>query len=356
MQQMDKSDRTMRNLRRAELWAGLLLIVLLVVLSVTGAFYGADRAKKLFNSPPLAVFWVAFTVLMTLGMLTFRRLRGESGLLLIHAGLVLVLVGSMWGSEAGHQLQKQFLGIEKIPAGYMVISEGQSENRIMANDLQTKLAQMPFEIHLRDFKMDYYWQHGKLYIQSRRGWQEQMPAQAGLELDFSDGLGSIRILRVFKNFRIDIKQNERVVSDDPDSGENPALEVQITGPDGMVSTGYVFERFPPEDYDRDGLRLVYVLMPRDYFSDLTVTESGRERVQKTIEVNKPLHYGGYYFYQADYDHQNGRYTILSVTSDTGQPLVFTGYLLMGVGLFWHFWLRPAVKFLKTRKKIEYGNC
>jgi len=51
------------------MWVGLLLIAALTVLSIVGAFLGAERAKELFNSPALVFFWVALTVLLTGGML-----------------------------------------------------------------------------------------------------------------------------------------------------------------------------------------------------------------------------------------------------------------------------------------------
>ncbi len=42
-------------------------------------------------------------------------------------------------------------------------------------------------------------------------------------------------------------------------------------------------------------------MPKDYVSGLTILESGKEVLTKTIEVNKPLTYKGITFYQASYN-------------------------------------------------------
>ncbi len=41
-------------------------------------------------------------------------------------------------------------------------------------------------------------------------------------------------------------------------------------------------------------------MPKDYKSWLTVIKNGREVMRKVIEVNEPLKYGGYTFYQSSY--------------------------------------------------------
>jgi hypothetical protein len=78
---------------------------------------------------------------------------------------------------------------------------------------------------------------------------------------------------------------------------------------------------------------------KDYVSELEVIQDGKVVADKDIEVNHPLAFGGYHFYQADYDHDAGQYTILSVYSDTGLRLVFAGYWMLCLGAIWHLWLR-----------------
>ena len=69
-------------------------------------------------------------------------------------------------------------------------------------------------------------------------------------------------------------------------------------------------------------------------------------------MNYPLYYGGYHFYQISYDDKAYRlspYTILSVSSDSGLSLVYTGFVLLIAGTFWLFWFKPAwVYFTKRR--------
>jgi hypothetical protein len=90
---------------------------------------------------------------------------------------------------------------------------------------------------------------------------------------------------------------------------------------------------------------------RDYFSDVVVIEDGKEIVGKMIEVNHPLHYGGYHFYQHSYDSQAHKYTILSVTSDSGLYAVYGGYWLLCLGVLWQFWFRHIVSrgILRVKK-------
>jgi cytochrome c biogenesis protein ResB len=82
-------------------------------------------------------------------------------------------------------------------------------------------------------------------------------------------------------------------------------------------------------------------MPKDYFSDLAVLEGEEVAARKTIEVNHPLHWGGYHFYQAGYDEQAGQYTILSVRSDSGWGAVWAGFGLLVVGAVGRCWAEPA---------------
>ncbi len=88
---------------------------------------------------------------------------------------------------------------------------------------------------------------------------------------------------------------------------------------------------------------------RAFNSQVTVLEKGQEVARGVIKVNKPLHYGGYHFYQYDYDRAQGRYTILSVVSDSGLNLVYLGFVLVGAGSIFHFWLRGVWQRIRERR-------
>jgi cytochrome c-type biogenesis protein CcsB len=52
-----------------------------------------------------------------------------------------------------------------------------------------------------------------------------------------------------------------------------------------------------------------------------------------IEMNKPLSHGGYQFFQSSYQQSDGReMSILAVSHDPGQPVVFLGYTLLVLGM------------------------
>jgi len=337
----------MNRLRRSLMWGALILIILLIFLSIYGAFVGAERAKNFFNSLPLSVYWLALTVMLIAGLAAFRRLVRVPSLVLIHLGCAFILAGAMWGSNAGHRLQKRLFGIDKIPAGEMVIFEGYSENRVtMENSELTK--KLAFIIRLKDFRVEYY-KPEYLRIQSRDRQRWRIPVKVNTEFSLGSDFGTVTVVRAFENFKITIDGDKRTAFDDPRPGYNPALEVQIKHPDGTVTTQYVFERFPGHIHPEDKLLLRYQRIISDYISELEVIKNNKVVAEKSIEVNHPLHFGGYHFYQHSYDAQAGRYTILMVVSDTGLNLVYAGFLMLCIGVFWQLWLR---RLSSTRAKLK----
>jgi len=331
----------MKNFRRIVIWAALVIIILLIFLSVYGAFLGPERAKDFFNSLPLSIYWVVLAILLVTGLAVFHRLVRVPGLLLMHLGCIFVLIGSIWASQAGHRLQKQVFGIDKIPFGYMKIYQGQSQNLVILEN-RGQIKKLPFHIELKEFRLEYY-KPGYLYVHSITGQSWKFPVETGTEFHLGDDFGSITILRTFENFKIIIDEDKRIVTDSPQPGYNPALQVQLKSPDGSVKESYVFERFPRHTHPEDRFILNYRRIIKDYISDLKITGIGQILAEKSIEVNHPLHFGGYHFYQHYYDDQAGRYTVLMVCSDSGLNLVYTGYLLLICGAFWHFWLRHIFK-------------
>jgi hypothetical protein len=231
-------EETYKKFRRAVMWIALVMVVLLIILSIYGAFLGPYRAKNFFNSPVLSVYWLALMALLTAAFVAFRRLLRLPGLFLMHGGCILVLAGALWGSGTGLKIRNQLLGTDKIQAGQMVIFEGDAENHVILED-SGRVKELPFHIKLKDFRIEFY---------------------------------------------------------------------------------------KPE-------------YARAYISDIQVVKDGNVVAEKSIEVNHPLHFGGYHFYQSSFDAEGHRYTVLSIVSDTGLNLVYAGYLALGIGVFWHFWLR-----------------
>ena len=467
----------MKWIRRTVLWATLAAIGLLVAVSVGGAFVGVEKARGMFNSIPLAVFWFVLLGLLVLGFVAFRRLIRSPGLLAVHTGLVLVIAGGMYGSDAGHELAAAWLGNPRVPGGFMTIPEGRADY-VVRDGLGRQVGELPFRVGLKDFWMDHYEQAGRWlisidapsedeghgrrwdvidwvvgeqvpvpfigatlkvvrYIDCARpvyaegagsalevvqadGKKTSVPAKVGQEISLENPKVLLRISRVIAHMAVRGHGNGKgmAVLDLPDSQGPEALEVEVTWPDepdkkklayairGLAMHGslpglrmdYVFPepitaradpasalpavevviahkdkelrkwligKHPDQPVELSLADLLgpqtapaggahpgmsggayLILAPqigpvRDYFSRLVVFEENRQVAEKVIEVNDPLHYGGYHFYQHSYDEHGGRFSVLLVKSDSGLWPVYAGFALLCAGTFWICWVRPA---------------
>jgi len=340
----------MIRIRRAVLWAALIAVILLTLLSVHGAFLGADRAQAFFNSLPLAVYWFALTALLIVGLAVFRRLLQIPALLLLHLGCILILFGGMWGSKAGHVMQKQLFGIDKVVRGQLRLKIGDQApvTRVIIED-SNGVRELPFAVRLKDFRMEYY-EPGELIIQGPKGKVWRLPAKPGEQASLGE-LGKITVQKSFRNFKLSVEGDKHVPYDAP-GGSNPAVQVQVEKPDGTTTSGYIFENFAPVFPGAVGFEPTYQRAVKDYISEVEIVADGKPVAAKAIEVNHPLHYGGYHLYQQSLDEDNaGQYTILQVVSDSGLNVVYGGFVMLIAGVFWHFWGRRALIAIKTRRMI-----
>jgi hypothetical protein len=332
---MTNFGETTKKFRYALMWAVLAMVVLLILLSIYGAFLGAQGARALFNSPILSAYWLVLMALLVTVLVVFGgRLISQAGLLLMHGGCILVLAGALWGSGAGLKIHNRLFGTDKIQKGQMFILEGTADNRIRLED-GNQIKELPFWIKLKDFRVEYY-KPEYLEILTTEG-RSKIPVEVGSVWSVPD-LGDIMVVRVFENLKIS-GEDKKTIIDDPRGGFNPALEVRIKQINGTITTRYIFERYPDYAYPEDRFLLRYHKPIRDYISDVQVVRDGNVVTEKTIEVNHPLHLGGYHFYQSSYDEQTHMFTVLSVISDTGLNFVYAGYSMLCIGVFWHFWLR-----------------
>ena len=457
----------------ATLWVTLALIVL----SIAGAFVGVDRARELFNSVPVSIYWILFTLLLIVGLISFRKIVKSSGSLALHVGAIMVLVGAMIGSVHGHEVLAERFGEEKIPSGYLRIFEGKSSRTISDQSGRT-LGKLPFSIHLEDFFIEYYeedsswtlgveapsmdgsregraakidWREGSaveipftsstvevlrylpgarlgaddegdrvLEIVEAKGRRHVIPTEVGRQVELESPAAKLTVEQVFSHLLVKSKGVVNV----PGSNKNPAVKVSIELPDGKTSHRYAFaNQLMGHGEEEDGLILRYkaksaqrvepdpdsdlpalqvlvrsgdgtskqgwllatsrdrpAALPidlgedsraeganrrahrafltysppratiRQFNSRVVVRDGERPPVEEVIFVNGPLHYGGYHFYQHSYDTQGGRFTVLSVRSDSGLRLVYVGFAHLCVGLFWIFWIKPAWSYLKRGRK------
>jgi len=332
-----------KSFRKTVLHLGLLFIVSLALLSVYGAFIGADNSQRFFSSMPMGFFWGVFALLMIWTMAIFKQLWRKSDLALIHVGCILVIGGSMLASEAGHKLQKSLFGKEKLRRGMMQVFNDQDAEVIYYTDKDVGtnkpgIFKPDFSIRLNEFRIHYY-EPGDLFVFTGDGKSWQLPAEVSKTYDLGGDVGKVTVLRSFKNFRINIDDGKREITDSAGFAMNPAIEVEFEKPDGTKSTRYVFQKHSGHKPIKGEPIFKYSRDIKDYISDVEVIRNGKVVASKSIEVNKPLHWGGYYIYQHNYDKQAGRFTILSVSSDSGIVIIYAGYAALCLGVLWRLWFR-----------------
>jgi hypothetical protein len=496
----------LKQIREIAIWATLIATGLLAALSAIGAGRGAEAARRLFNSAPLGVFWVLFSALFILGLVVFKRLRHSPGLLGIHGGCLLILVGSMWASRTGHDLANRLLDSKKVRAGYMQIPEGRADS-VVRDEYGQQILSLPFRVGLEDFWIEYYETDRKwiLYMDAppvgdthqRRQrivpwggttgtdfhvpftgmkilvfqyipWMDKesyvpftgatftmlqyidkakpvfveldqphleisdagsetfrIPVEIGRKVALPSGRGSITMAQTYTHLTV---QGGKAVNVDG-SDANPAVRVEIEKTDGTKVYDYGWSQpVRMRGHGMEGLSLRYVtgdlagaeasptstvpgmevlltyrgkslqrwlfgrdpkaplqnvpfqlslaslldskphvdahghkhmgpalvtVKPRgpirDFHSRLVVLEEGKRIGRKVIELNDPLHYDGYHFYQHAYDPRHGHYTVLRVVSDSGLLPVYAGFVLLCAGTFWLFWVQPAWAYFVKRR-------
>ncbi len=245
----DKRIMTKNRTGRIVLILSILLLSQLTVLSVIGAFAGAERSKLFFNSPQMAVFWGLLFLLLLGGFFFWPVLRRQKMLLLIHTGIVLILAGGILGSERAHAFFNRRSTTPRLVRALMPLREGQTSKTVFPEGGHP--IELPFEVRLAKAAVEYY----------------------------------------------------------PSSP-----------------------------------------MPKDYFSDLEIIKDGAIVKTAHIEVNTPLYYEGYHFYQNTFTVEDSvPVSGLLVVSSRGVGTVFTGYALAAAGLFGHF--LPVVFRKKSSREV-----
>ncbi|MEI7901546.1 MAG: cytochrome c biogenesis protein ResB [bacterium] len=279
------------------------------------------------------------------------------GSFITHVGLLLVLVGGamrvVWGQQ-----------------GMIQFHEGETVSDVAGSAGPFPL---PFSIRLAKFEVEFYkdpvptsesstdkllvqWPERKLEVAFPVKLKVAYPvappdSPAGAEPAFT-----VTMLRYLPDFAIGEGGGEaQSRSDEP---INPALQVSVTG-GGTTNTQWVFARFP--DFGSHGGADGAAPLPLKFRFEVVQSEAAMGRAQSpikafrstvdvleggavvhtsTVAVNSPFSYRGYTFYQSSYDPQDLAWSALHVVQDPGVPVVYSGFVLMMVGLTVVFCVGP----------------
>ena len=114
-------------------------------------------------------------------------------------------------------------------------------------------------------------------------------------------------------------------------GQSSSIFVDASRP------GQIVEHALPFTVHLDDFQIDYypgTRRPAQFRSRVRVgSPSSGQMYAADIEMNRELAYGGYRFFQSSYRQEEGReMTVLTVSKDPGQPLVFAGYVLLIIGM------------------------
>jgi hypothetical protein len=349
----------MKGIKKTIMLLTLVLLVLLVILSVYSTFIGAEKAQKFFNTLPLTVYWIAFAVLLFIGIANFRRLLHDPWLFMIHAGIVVIISGSIWSSEGGHKLANKYFNIEKTQSGYMALFPNTPDERVMGADIRSQVGTLPFKLNLLSFWIEYY-RTGPATVtgvkDNGQPFTFELSGEFPQTFDFEEHT-KLTVAEKFDNFKINLKEGQRIPVDQKGLGENPVVLVEFQTAAGALQAGYLFEKFPMMNSIGAEYDLKYssgqITGIADYKSYVQVlSDDGTKPLAvKIIQVNDPLEIGGYHFYQHSYDSDKLRYSVLAVVSNSGLFSVYLGFWMLGIGITGLFWIKPVKTYFSKKKHI-----
>lgn len=238
--------------------------------------------------------------------------------LLIHAGIVLVILGSFATRALRFEAQ-------------LPLRAGTETDKVYSGNAVYRL---PFSVRLESFRLDYYGEpRGVVTVMDAAGGRD-FPATAGAEISLPERGARIKVLRLLRDFGLDARSE---AGDKSPYWHNPAAELEISG-GGRKKRLWFFANFPGMHRGELPFHVFYRLENAEIknFTSAVLVRSAEGRTRNAdISVNSPLRHLGYTLYQTSYDPAEASYSLLTVTRDRGAWVVYAGFaaLLAGV-LLW----------------------
>ena len=272
---------------------------------------------------------------------TVRRTTGYArwhacGTMITHISILLILAGGVMRGVWGQK-------------GYLEFREGQTVAQFVGD---RGVQALPFGIHLAKFEIETYDKREEnqnlLVSWPEKNLKTALPVKVDMEQEF--GEFTIKVLRYVPDFIVDTATHE--IKSRSSQPRNPAILVAVNGPT-YQNHRWLFAKFPEFNQApaASPLQMSYLTRGAGQMPTGPI-KSFRSTVQlpngeHTLEVNRPLSFMGYSFYQSGYNPNDLSYTSLQVIKDPGVPVVYTGFSLLIVGLGIVFYLNP---WLNERRK------
>jgi len=319
------------------------MLLLLAGLCLVGTFLGAPRAKAMFNAPPAAVLWGSLAILLAAGFFVRKGMFRSLGLSAAHLGALLILVGAMWGSQTAHTWRAKLLSRDKPPSIEMLLPVCDAGS-----------TPLPFRLRLRRAWWEFYppaspeWSLlGVTYDDAEQVCAvEELSGREGQERSFRAINGTVAVLEydpVHRAMLLAVSRDGRTFTNRLQAGpETYAVALPLT------------ELFATPEAWRAASQPAILLAPpaqavRDYKADVAAEDAEGNLLAWTIlEINRPLHVGGYHVYLTELD-PTGLAVVLRAVSDDGLYCVYAGFVLLFGGILLRLWGRPILRVIRAEK-------
>ncbi len=288
---------------------------------------GAFREEVSYAHPVFAglvSIWV-----LNLAVCTIRKGPVLPGaVLLVHLAVLLVVAGGVLTAVAGQR-------------GRMVLRTGDPA-AVTALDREGRPAfGLPFAVRLDDFRVEVDRDpvHRLSLRHPEEDWHRTLEVAPGTVQPVPGTRWSLAIGRFIPDLVVGAKGAEKR-SEKP---RNPALQVAFLEDGEPRGGAWLFAHFPGLHQEELPLEAEYIYEPApvgQYVSRVTLLDgSGREVRAAEVKVNHPLRHGGFTLYQAAYDPEDEKVSVLEASKDPGVAVVYAGFILLMTGLTLHLFRR-----------------
>jgi hypothetical protein len=298
---------------------------------------------------------------ITRSQFTFRNL----GLLMVHAGLVLLLLGQVSTDVTSRESSMRL--VEGQSKDY---SESFSDNELALIDTSDpnvdQVTAVP-ESRLAGSK-DLSLPGSAFVLRVKQYWPNadllEKPAPQSVPSGATQGEG--RQLQVLPKPK-PAKTDERGM---------PSAVVEIASPKGSLGSYLISPLLRPQSFSFEGKNYQVLLrftrhyypfnisllkfrhdvytgtdIPKNFSSEINLLNPNTSEQRRVlIRMNEPLRYQGITFYQGSYDPNDPRVSILQVVRNPGWLTPYISCVLVGLGLTWQF-LMHLIGFVHERKTI-----
>jgi hypothetical protein len=300
-----------------------------------GSLIVALRLDDIFHSLWFAGFIALFTAAVVNSALMRWPLKlRNAGFFTCHLGLLASLAGA--GASAAFSVK----GRVDLHAG------GETATRVMVtrNGVPTgQSAALGFDLKLDRFDLVRYTPEFRVAYYDLEG------EQARLKASFDPVEGERHLLPGGDSFRI-----RKLVPDIASPGAagdlvNPAAVLELTVDGVARQVGPMLAARQDHVRTRRGALVFERREDEVKAFQSHVTAAAGSTVQKaTVSVNDPFTFGGWTFYQVNYDPRDPTYSGLEAVRDPGVSWVFLGFGLISLGVFYMFYVETRLKKARAR--------